>query len=222
MDEQVTTGPVDELANRIAQRALARRGGGYAGEVRRLLDAALVLMRAGGTASRPRVADIVAAAGLSNDAFYRYFPSKDALVEALIEDGAERLCGYLAHQMGKEAGPRGKVHRWVTGVLSQAVDDTAAATLAVLWNAGGGGLGLRPDSGAHTAAPVLAPLLHQPFTELGSPAPYSDSLLVAHAVIGTLADHLWRRSGPGEADIDRITEFCVRVATATFVGDRPW
>ncbi len=31
-------------------------------------------------ASRPRVADIVAAAGLSNDAFYRHFPSKDALL----------------------------------------------------------------------------------------------------------------------------------------------
>ena len=41
-----------------------------------------------GTTSRPRVADIVAEAGLSNDAFYRHFASKDALVAALVEDGA--------------------------------------------------------------------------------------------------------------------------------------
>ena len=39
-------------------------------------------MRQGGTAFRPRVPDIVAAAGLSNDA-YRHFPSKDALVARL-------------------------------------------------------------------------------------------------------------------------------------------
>ncbi len=71
--------PENNVLARIAQRTLAKRGVGYASEVRRLLDAALEVMRQGGTASRPRVADIVAA-GLSNDAFYRHFPSKDALV----------------------------------------------------------------------------------------------------------------------------------------------
>ena len=87
---------------RIAQRALAKRGAGYASEVRRLLDAALEVMRQGGTASRPRVADIVAAAGLSNDAFYRHFPSKDALVAALLEDGAER---HHWSGVGRRPGP---------------------------------------------------------------------------------------------------------------------
>ena len=48
---------------RIARETLARRGAGYETEVRRLLDAALDVMRRCGTASRPRVADIVAAAG---------------------------------------------------------------------------------------------------------------------------------------------------------------
>jgi AcrR family transcriptional regulator len=69
-------------------------------------------------ASRPRVADIVAAAGLSNDAFYRHFPSKDALVAALLEDGAERLAQYTAHQMSKETSPEDQVRRWVEAVLS--------------------------------------------------------------------------------------------------------
>src|SRR5690606_5850001 len=94
-------GAPGDVAARIAQRALAKRGAEYASEVRRLLDAGLQVMRACGTASRPRVADVVAAAGLSNDAFYRHFPSKDALVVAIIEDGAERLRSYLAHQMSK-------------------------------------------------------------------------------------------------------------------------
>ena len=62
-----------------------------------------------GTTSRPRVADIVEAAGLSNDAFYRHFPSKDALVAAILDDGAERLQGYLDHQMAKARGPEAQV-----------------------------------------------------------------------------------------------------------------
>ena len=70
----------DDVADRIARQTLAkRRAATTPSEVRRLLDAGLEVMRRCGTTSRPRVADIVAAAGLSNDAFYRHFPSKDAL-----------------------------------------------------------------------------------------------------------------------------------------------
>src|SRR5215207_1192033 len=131
---------MNSIAARIAGRRLTARESEYAGEVRRLLDAGLAVMRRCGTTSRPRVSDVVAAAGLSNDAFYRHFPSKDALVAAILEDGAERLRSYLAHQMAKEALPEGKVRRWVQGVLAQAADpDIAASTRAVLRNAGGDG-----------------------------------------------------------------------------------
>ncbi len=99
-----------------AQEALARREAAYAEEVRRLLDAALDVMRECGTTSRPRVADIVAAAGLSNDAFYRHFRSKDALVAALVDDGALRLRSYLEHQMAKASTPEAQVRSWVEGV----------------------------------------------------------------------------------------------------------
>ena len=98
----------------------------------------------------PRVADIVAAAGLSNDAFYRHFRSKDDLVNALLDDGAERLRGYLAHQMAKARTPEAQVRRWVEGVLAQADGDIAAATLAVLWNGSSADGGLA--AGRHFAA----------------------------------------------------------------------
>lgn len=202
-----------DVAARIAQRTLARRGAEYAGEVRRLLDAGLEVMRGCGTSSRPRVADIVAAAGLSNDAFYRHFRSKDALVAAILEDGAERLRSYLAHQMTKEATPRGKVRRWVRGVLSQAVDeDSAATTLAVLWNADSLGEGL--TSGRPSASGPLATLLREPFAELGSPAPELDASLAAHATVGVLADRLWERVRPSPTEIDRVADFCLAAVTA--------
>jgi AcrR family transcriptional regulator len=201
----------DEVAASIAQRALARRGVDYAGEVRRVLDAALEVMRRCGTTSRPRVADIVAAAGLSNDAFYRYFPSKDALVSALLEDGAVRLQSYLAHQVEKEDTAEAQVRAWVEGVLSQADGEIAETTLAVLYNAGGAG---GEASGRHFASRPLAPLLHEPFAALGSSEPEVAASFVAHAVLGTLSDHLWQRTRPTPVETDRIVGLCLAAATS--------
>jgi AcrR family transcriptional regulator len=190
------------------RRSLAKRESEYAGEVRRLLDAALEVMHDCGTTARPRVADIVAAAGLSNDAFYRHFRSKDDLVNALLEDGAERLRGYLAHQMAKGTTPEGRVRHWVEGVLGQADGDVAATTLAVLWNGSSAGGGLA--AGRHFASAPLASLLHEPFAALGSDAPETDAGLAAHATLGMLSDCLWREAEPTRAEVDRVTEFCLR------------
>ena len=201
--------PTSDIASRIAQRALAKRGASYTNEVRRLLDAALNIMRERGTGSPPRVADIVAAAGLSNEAFYRHFKSKDALVAALLEDGADRLYSYVAHQVAKETEPREQVRRWVGGVLAQAAADTAATTRAVLWNASS------PSTDLASPPPSarLAALLHEPFARLGSADPRFDAELVAHAVFGKLADYLTERVEPSAADIERISGFCVKVVT---------
>jgi AcrR family transcriptional regulator len=210
MRQSETPRAEDDLAARIAQRTLAKRGAEYAGEVRRLLDAALDVMRKCGTSSRPRVADIVAAAGLSNDAFYRHFRSKDALVAALLEDGAERLRSYLAHQMGKESTAEGQVRRWVQGVLAQAADEAiAATTLAVLWN--GDALGDGPTDRPSTSR-LLAPLLRDPFAALGSAQPDLDASLATHAIVGIMTEYLWRRVRPTPAEIAHITAFCLAAA----------
>jgi AcrR family transcriptional regulator len=200
----------NDVPSRIAQRTLAKREADYASEVRRLLDAALEVMRRGGTTSRARVADIVAIAGLSNDAFYRHFKSKDALVAALLEDGAERLARYVEHQMAKEADPGKKVRRWVEGVLSQTRPEIAETTLAVLWN--GGSVGERVDN-RHSATIPLGALLRKPFKDLGSHDPEMDASLAAHATVGKMSDYLWRRTTPTSEEVDRITEFCLRAAT---------
>jgi AcrR family transcriptional regulator len=198
-------------AARLAERAVARRGLAADDEVRRLVDAGREAMARAGTRARPRVADIVAAAGLSNDAFYRHFRSKDDLVAAILEDGTERLASYLAHQMGKEADPAAQVRRWVEGVLAQAVDeDAAATTLAVLWN--GGSLAEGPTAGRPSASAPLARLLVEPLTALGSPAPELDAALVGHAVVGRLSDHLWARSRPDDAEVHAVATACASIA----------
>jgi AcrR family transcriptional regulator len=199
---------MDEIAERIAQRSVSKRGASYATEVRRLLDAGLEVMRECGPDSRPRVSDIVTAAGLSNEAFYRHFPSKDALVTAILEDGATRLRGYLEHQMAKESDPDRQVRRWVEGVLTQAADaDVAATTLAVLRNVGSTGDGLA--SGHSSINAPLGSLLNDPFAALGSRDPTLDAALASHAVIGLLSDYLHRDARPSRAEIRRVVDFCL-------------
>jgi AcrR family transcriptional regulator len=190
-----------------AREALARREAAYADEVRRLLDAGLDVMRRCGTASRPRVADIVAAAGLSNDAFYRHFPSKDALVAALVDEGALRLQSYLEHQMSKDAGPDAQVRRWVEGVLSQAEGEVASTTLAVIWNGDSVGGGSAPARQAANAAPGA--LLREPFAALGSTRPDLDAALVAHAVFGRLSELLWQGEHADRDEVDHLVDFCL-------------
>jgi AcrR family transcriptional regulator len=206
-------GEQNDVAARIAGRTLANRMPDYSGEVRRLLDAGREVMAQRGTASRPRVADIVEASGLSNDAFYRHFVSKDSLVAAILEDGMERLRSYLSHQMAKEASAEDRVRRWVEGVLAQAAGEGAATTLAVLWNAGT--LGQAVGSPPLSPSAPLASLLVEPFIELGSHRPELDATLVAHAMVGRLTDHLWQRSRPDPAELEHLVAFSVATAIPT-------
>ena len=209
----VTPGAVDDVAARVAKQTLDKRGVDYTDEVRRLLDAGLEVMRTCGTESRPRVADIVAAAGLSNDAFYRHFPSKDALVAAILEDGTERLGAYVAHQMAKADAPEAQVRRWVEGVMSQTDDDIASTTLAVLWNAGAG----RPGAPGSAAGPIAVPLA-TPLAALGSTAPELDAALVSYAVVGRLGQHLFAGTRPGPDEIDHLVAFAFATARARVDG----
>jgi len=199
----------NDVAARIAQRTLAEREAGYSAEVRRLLDAGREVMRRKGAGKRATVAEIITEAGLSNEAFYRHFPSKDALVAAILEDGTDRLRSYLAHQMAKDSEPARQVRRWVEGVLSQAVDeDVAATTLAVLWNAGGAG----DQLGSSAASAPLAQLLVGPLAALGSSRPELHATLAGHALVGLLGDHLWARTRPTRTEVDEVTAAVLRTA----------
>lgn len=106
----------------VAQEALARREAAYAEEVRRLLDAALDVMRNCGTEKRPRVADIVAAAGLSNDAFYRHFRSKDELVLEMYRVDCDRVNATVAAAVAAAADPVAALEAWIDQNLAVVYD----------------------------------------------------------------------------------------------------
>lgn len=210
----------DEIVLRASQRALARHRAVYTEEVRRLLDAGLEVMRQYGTERSPRVSDIVGAAGLSRDAFYRHFESKEDLVATIVEQGARRLVSYLAHQMGKESGPRGQLRRWVEGIMAQASnDDVAHATRAVLWNGGHVADRSRPDLSATSG--LLADLVVEPLRALGSADPERDAAVATHAAMGRMQEFLWRSESPGPLDVAHLVRFCTAAAQVAPAAPEP-
>jgi AcrR family transcriptional regulator len=197
----------DDVAARTARRTLAKRQAAYADEVRRLLEAGIEVMRRSGTTRSPRVSDIVEEAGLSRDAFYRHFASKEDLVAAIVDAGEIRLVGYLRHQMEKESEPSAQVRRWIEGIMSQAGNrEVAHSTRAVLWNGGRVGDGSRPDAAKSSGR--LAELLVAPVEALGSIDPVRDAVSIAHATIGLMQEFLWRFAAPTKDDVAHLVRFC--------------
>src|SRR4029453_15442160 len=103
----------------LADRTLAERRQAYAVEVRRLIDAAFAVMQETGDID-PAVRDIVRRAGLSNQAFYRHFSSKDALLLAVLADGQRQLIEHLEGRVASTKEPKEQVRRWIEGVMAQA------------------------------------------------------------------------------------------------------
>jgi len=112
-------------ARRVAERSLAGRRASAEAEIRRLIAAALELIRRDGRLE-PRVGEIVRGAGLSNQAFYRHFRSKRELLVAVLDEGVGLLAGYLEHRMEGAATPEQAVREWLRGILAQALDPRGA------------------------------------------------------------------------------------------------
>ena len=184
----------------VAARTLRDRSDAYAGEIRRLLDATYAVMRRTGELD-PRVSDIVAEAGLSNQAFYRHFPSKDELLVAVLADGQRRLVATLDERMRDAAPGAPRVRAWVEVVLAQARRPAAAAnTRPFAIN------GLRladryPAEWGASRDELIAPLRAAIDEAGGDP---DDAELVYHLAMGTMQDALVRRQPPTDADVTRV------------------
>ena len=93
--EAPETTPIRASAvSQAAERSLRGKREAAEQEVARLVEAALSLIRGTGQLE-PRVSEIVRAAGLHNQAFYRHFESKHELLVAVLDHGIELLAGYL-------------------------------------------------------------------------------------------------------------------------------
>ncbi|MBS9374347.1 TetR/AcrR family transcriptional regulator [Rhodococcus sp. B50] len=184
-------------ASEAVKRSLSPRQEAASRDVDTLIRCGRELLTRGEPA---RVADIVAAAGLSNDAFYRYFKSKGDFVDAVVEEGGHRLVRYLRHRIDKAADPDDALRAGIAAVLSQAVDpEIAAATRNVVSSAGGRSHAPKVREDLEKA---VAEVLAVPITELGSTDPQRDSLTTSILLLAVMEHLLWREASTFDADAE--------------------
>jgi AcrR family transcriptional regulator len=183
------------------ERALDARQREAVEEVEKILAAALGVIESAAPAP-PKVSDIVAAAGTSNAAFYRYFAGKDELLLAVMERGVALTASHLEDRMSAQHDPAAKVAAWIEGALAQVGDPRRTArSRAVLSQ-----FSANPDG--QITAP-MRDLLVDPLTALGSADPQRDADAVFTTVTGAIRHHTAVATEPAPADIAHLVTFCL-------------
>lgn len=208
----ILTTAADGLADMSVVEAIAARGvdgrrAAYAEEVRRLIDAAYAVMRSTGDIE-PRVGDVVKASGLSNQAFYRHFRSKDELLLAVLTDGRQRLVATLTARMGRVDDGAPRVAAWIEGVMAQAANPAAAANTRPFAVNGARIADRFPAEWSASREALLAPLRGAVGAAGGDPA--RDPELLYHLAFGTMEAALVRREPPTRADVHHLVAFSLR------------
>jgi AcrR family transcriptional regulator len=211
----MTAEDVSTTVQAAVDRALSGQRAEAVREVEAILDAALRVAERVAPAV-PRVADIVAEAKTSNQAFYRYFAGKDDLMRAVLERGVTRLYSYLEHQIGKADDPAGQIEAWIRGVLAQVTNRRAAWQSAAV----AGQLG-QGDATDETGLLLAAgSLLVAPVAQAGSVDAERDAALISAAAFGVLRRHVRQGSAPSPAECDHVVAFCLRGLTVEPADER--
>jgi AcrR family transcriptional regulator len=204
------------VARRSLEKSMAQRGTSYVQEVQRIVDATYrVIARTG--SFDPKLRDILRESGLSTQAFYKHFRSKDELILVVLDDGRRRLVGYLSHLMEKEDTPAEKVRAWIEGVLAQAVDaDVAARTRPFV--AYQDRLAEQFPEDQQQSVDLLVGLLSGVIADLpGARSKLSvarDARAIYELSFGTLHWHLSHGTHPSNAEVNHIVQFSLRGAGA--------
>jgi AcrR family transcriptional regulator len=197
---------VSNRATAAVERALDDRQREATEEVERILAAAVRVMERVAPEA-PRVSDIVAEAGSSNKAFYRYFAGKDELILAVMERGVAIVVSYLQHQMDKEPKPQDKIARWIEGTLAQ----VAEPELISKSRAAAGQMSANTNWRTVDQEMMwpLRDLLADPVAALGSSDVERDVEAVFCCTAATMRRYLGSAERPTPDDIAHVVQFCL-------------
>ena len=208
---------IEHLADRAVERTVAGRRAEYGTEMRRIVDATFALIERSGSLD-PSMREILAEIGLSTQAFYRYFSSKDELMLALLDDGRRRLVDTLERRMARATEPAGQVRAWIEGVLAQAANATAAARTRP-WVLSEQRLAELFPQEQQASVELLVGLLHEPIARLqgakrkkaGQAADLAG--MVYQLTFAALRTHLVAGTRPDARESEALVGFCLRGAT---------
>ena len=190
------------LGGVIARRAVEERELEHLQTVQRLVDATYRVIERTGDVDPP-IRAVLRESGLTNQAFYKCFRSKDELLLVLLDDGRRRLVGYLERRMARVESREAKVRAWVEGVLAQAGRaDAASRTRPFLTNQHRL-VEQFPDQ-QQASVDLLVDLLADVVADR------RDAEAVYHLSFGALHAHLSRGTRPTPAEVDHLVGFCLR------------
>jgi AcrR family transcriptional regulator len=204
----------ETLARRAVERSVADRQSEYLQEIQRIVEATYGLIERSGSVD-PSLRDILQETGLSTQAFYRYFQSKDELLLLLLDDGRCRLVSYLEHRMASAAAPEDQVRAWIEGVLAQATHPEAASRTRP-FVANQDRLAEAFPEEHQASIDLLIGLLAGAIEKIPDGATSktrrrnearADATAIYHLAFGMLHSHLTYRTRPSGAQIDHLVRF---------------
>jgi AcrR family transcriptional regulator len=160
----------------------------------------------------PRVGDIVREAGLSNQAFYRHFASKQALLVAVLDEGVRILASYLGHCMQAAPSAGERVCAWLRGLLEQALSPAAARATRPFVLARARLAEAHPQEVAESErqlTELVREALREAFVsgELPAADPDGDAETLYQLAMGWLQARLCDGRPPDRRDAERLVDF---------------
>jgi AcrR family transcriptional regulator len=212
-EPEATAAPA--LRDVLVERAVSAQKAQAADEVNRIVEATYRVMAAEGSVE-PRVRDILLEAGVSTQAFYRHFASKDELLLVIMDDGLRQLADYLQLRMARVAadGPEAEVRAWLLGMLAQAANPEASRRTRPFIN------GIRRLGDLHPAeqrgaidrlVDILAGALERG-VEAGVFAEGDVRQRAGYVYrlgVGVMEDHILEGTTPSKAENEALISFCL-------------
>jgi AcrR family transcriptional regulator len=191
----------ETLARRAIERAVGDRQAEYVEEMQRIVDATYALIEQTGGLD-PSLRDILRETGLSTQAFYKYFQSKDELFLVLLDDGRRQLLDYLEHRMQRATTRDEKVRAWIEGVLAQASRPEVASRT-------------RPFMANQDRLADAFPAEHRAtvdllIDQLAEIIDHEDAEAVYHLAFGALHAHLTWRTAPTKQEVSHVVNFALK------------
>jgi AcrR family transcriptional regulator len=158
----------------------------------------------------PTVREIIAEAGVSTQAFYRHFRSKDELLAVLLDDGRRRIVDYLAHRMSKVDSPVQQVREFVEGVMAQAIDAAAAARTRP-FIVQQDRLADQFEAYQRESIDRIVELLEAPLRAIRpGPTAADDARTVYQLAFSSMGQHVRDRTVPSAFEIENLVSFVLR------------
>jgi len=205
---------IEHLADRAVERRMAGRRAEYGAEMRRIVETTFSLIQRTGSLE-PSMREILAENGLSTQAFYKYFASKDELMLALLDEGRRRLVDTLQRRMERSTVPTQQVRSWIEGVLAQATNAGAAARTRP-WVLSEQRLAELFPAEHEASVDQLSDLLREPIARLRNAPPSKDEVvrlaatMVYELTFARLRSHLVGGTKPSTHESQALVRFCLK------------